>query len=235
MPSAMTPRLAAHGISRFYHDGQSKICGLATLDIALYPGEFLVVIGPSGVGKSTLLHLLSGLDRPDTGTIRYQDEQLEQLNPKALAQLRNRDFGFVFQRPHVLMDRNIIENIALPLRYAPHTLRRQGYRRAQALLETVGLGGYAKRRPNTLSGGELQRVVFARALVCLPQILFADEPTANLDRANAVHLLELLAAQAKQGRSIVLATHDEHAMRYGDRRVSLVCEPASDPATSSGG
>ena len=221
MVKPMTPRLQATRISRRYPAGAGQTQGLAPLDLTLYAGEILVIAGPSGAGKSTLLNLLSGLDRPSTGTVHYAGQIMETLSPRALAQLRNRDFGFVFQQPHLLTDRNLLENIPLPLRYAPRQVRRDGRARAARLLAEVGLADLGQRLPHTLSGGELQRVVFARALIRAPQILFADEPTGNLDGDNARQLLELLAAQSRAGRSIVLVTHDPGAMDYGDRQLYL--------------
>lgn len=211
----------ARSVSRSFPDGERITPVLAPTSIALEPGAFLAVTGPSGSGKSTLLNLLSGLDQPSEGEVLFQDRPLQRMGARTLAGLRNQSFGFIFQTPHVLSDKTVIENVALPTHYGPALGRRSVLAKCRELLRYVGLDGLEARRPNTLSGGELQRLVFARALVNDPEVIFADEPTGSLDPVQSGRVLDLLRDQAERGRVVVMVTHDQAAARYGNRHLRL--------------
>ncbi len=213
--------LEAREVFRDFNAGTSTVRALAATSLQVQRGEFVVVRGPSGSGKSTLLSLLSGMDRPSGGTVCFQGEPLHMLTEKKLAGVRNRHFGFIFQSPHALYDRTVVENVSLPARYSETLQPKDVEERARQLLEYVGLSPLAERFPNTLSGGELQRVAFARALLCDPEVVFADEPTGSLDAENSRKLLELLQDQIAMQRTVVMVTHDEQAMTYGSRIINL--------------
>lgn len=192
---------------------------LAKVSIVVEAGEFKVITGPSGAGKSTLLQLLGGLDRPSTGEVRLQGNDIYHLSDAALSKLRNHSFGFVFQTPYMLPHRSVLDNVMLPSLYTDA----EGEHRSRALelLRYVGLEAFEARNPATLSGGELQRVGFARALLMNPAVVFADEPTGSLDRATSTIILDLLREQTQSGRAVVMATHDPQAMEYGGQNFHL--------------
>lgn len=217
----LTSLLAADTVYRDYHNGTGTVRALSPVSLHVSPGEFLVIRGPSGSGKSTLLALLSGMDRPSGGEVRFHGEPLDLNDETRMARIRNGHFGFIFQSPHVLHDRTVLENVALPARYHPTMSLLQAAERATRLLDYVGLGSLAARLPKTLSGGELQRVAFARALLCDPDIIFADEPTGNLDGDNSCKILDLLREQCDAQRTVIMVTHDERAMSYGSRLMTL--------------
>lgn len=180
-----------------------------------------MISGSSGSGKSTLLNILSGLDRPSSGEVEFRGQSLLDLNDTALAALRNTSFGFVFQAPHTLPYRTVFENVTLPFQYGPPTPAAELKRRARELLDYVGLGDCAQRYPNTLSVGEQQRLVFARALVREPEVILADEPTGSLDGDNSRKILGLLRDQADRNRTILMVTHDDKAMDIGTRHIHI--------------
>lgn len=194
---------------------------MAPVSVRVYRGEFLIVTGPSGSGKSTFLNILGGLDQPSSGEVLYRGQSLKTLDEPALARLRNETFGFVFQSPHILPDRTVLENVLLPFQYGAGISSNDKHNRSRQLLEYVGLADLAARYPNTLSVGELQRVVFARALVRNPEIILADEPTGSLDADNSRRLLGLLKDQVSKGRTIIMVTHDEQAMKIGARHLRI--------------
>ena len=187
-------------------------------------GEIVALVGESGVGKSTLLNCIAGLERPDGGTLRLAGQDLAQLDEDARARLRRAQLGFVFQAFHVLPHLSVAENVSLPLLL----LGRPDASRVSAMLDAVGLVGLAARMPAQLSGGQLQRVAIARALVHAPALILADEPTGNLDPATAERVLALLAAQVREhGAACVLATHSEAAARHADRVLHLTTDGVS--------
>jgi lipoprotein-releasing system ATP-binding protein len=195
--------------------GQLEV--LHGLSLSVAAGEMLAIIGASGVGKSTLLHVLGGLDAIDAGTVRIGDAAIDRMDDEARVRFRNRHVGFVFQFHHLLPEFTALENIEMPLFIAgvPASERRA---RAGALLERVGLGGRADHRPGALSGGEQQRVAVARALVCRPALLLADEPTGNLDEATAADLHRLLRdMHAEHGLTSVIVTHNPALAAACDR------------------
>jgi putative ABC transport system ATP-binding protein len=196
--------------------GARTVLNAVSLEVAA--GEYVGVIGDSGIGKSTLLNVIAGLEPIDSGSILFEDQDLARLDDDALTRLRRERFGFVFQAFHVLPHLSVEENVALPLLL-------QGSRdreKARAMLTAVGLRGREASPPRELSGGELQRVAIARALAGDPRLVLADEPTGNLDPDNARQVLELLAAQARRrGAAAILATHSREAAAGCDRRYRL--------------
>jgi putative ABC transport system ATP-binding protein len=195
------------------------------LDLAR--GEFVALLGDSGVGKSTLLNCIAGLEPPDGGTLRLDGQDVPALPEDARARLRRAKLGFVFQAFHVLPHLSVTENVALPLLL----LGRPDAARVQSVLNAVGLGELAARMPAQLSGGQLQRVAIARAVVHAPALILADEPTGNLDPATAERVLALLTAQVRSsGAACLLVTHSEAAARRADRVLRLTASGVVEPA-----
>jgi len=196
--------------------GDTVVFSQVSLDVAR--GEFVAIIGESGVGKSTLLNCMAGLDSWDEGSVLLNSADLGTLSDDQRALLRRRHVGFVFQAFHVLPHLDVAQNVALPLLL----LNQPDDARVQALLDAVGLTGLGKRLPQQLSGGQLQRVAIARALVHRPSLLLADEPTGNLDPSTAAKVMDALIAQTREhGASLVLVTHSEAAAARADRRLHL--------------
>jgi len=191
------------------------------LNLELKPGEYLAIMGESGVGKSTLLNLLAGLDRPDAGRVCVDDIDLATLDDDAVTLLRRRSVGFVFQAFHVLPYLTVSQNVSLPLELLNTDAALRGAR-AQALLDAVGIGAMARRHARELSGGEVQRIAIARALVHQPRLVLADEPTGNLDPRSAAQILELLREQIKANAGAgLLITHSRAAAETADRILVL--------------
>ncbi|MDB5964721.1 MAG: transporter related protein [Polaromonas sp.] len=214
--------LQVHQLAKRY--GDTAVFSNVTL--ALAPGEFVAIVGESGVGKSTLLNCMAGLDSWDEGTVTLQGRDLGTLAEDERALLRRRHVGFVFQAFHVLPHLDVAQNVGLPLLL----LGQADDARVQAMLEAVGLGGLGARLPQQLSGGQLQRVAIARALVHRPTLLLADEPTGNLDPATAAKVMDALIAQTREhGASLVLVTHSESAAARADRVLYLSAEGIRGP------
>ena len=196
--------------------GEAAVFSNVSLDVA--PGEFVAIVGESGVGKSTLLNCMAGLDSWDEGTVRLNGADLGAMNDDQRALLRRRQVGFVFQAFHVLPHLDVAQNVALPLLL----LGEPDDARGQALLDAVGLKGLGQRLPQQLSGGQLQRVAIARALIHRPGLLLADEPTGNLDPTTAAKVMDALVAQTREhGASMVLVTHSQAAAARADRVLHL--------------
>ena len=215
------PFISVSGLSKSYVVGEKPLTVLKDLDLTLERGEMVAVVGASGVGKSTLLHVLGGLDAVDAGTIRIGDVELGSMSDAALVAFRNQHVGFVFQFHHLLPEFTAAENAEMPLRIArrPHAECRQ---RATLLLERVGLAARLEHRPGMLSGGEQQRVAIARALVMRPTLLLADEPTGDLDEHTAETLHDLLKEMhLEQGLTSVIATHNPKLAAACDRILRL--------------
>lgn len=213
------PILEARSISKSYSINNSRMTVLDSVSLCVEEGEFLVIKGESGSGKSTLLSILSGLDRPDTGRILLVERDITELSEEDLAPIRNTTFGFVFQSFHLIPSLTAIENVMFPAE-----LRGDSHARAKAnmLLEQVGLSGRSASFPHQLSGGEKQRCAICRALVNEPQILFADEPTGNLDLANGRTVLELLRELHRERRTtLILVTHSLEIAQTADRVITL--------------
>ena len=205
------------GLNKVYQLGAQRIHVLRDLELHVAYGEMVAIVGASGVGKSTLLHLLGGLDRADSGQIIVADTDLRALDDSSLVRFRNRNVGFVFQFHHLMPEFDATENVEMPMRVArePGSVAR---RRAVDLLSRVGLGERVKHRPSEMSGGEQQRVAVARALAMKPALLLADEPTGDLDETTADSLHELLKnMHAEQGLTSVIATHNPRLAAACDR------------------
>jgi len=211
--------LEACNLTKTYRIDSREIRVLDDVSLSVRAGEFLVIAGASGSGKSTLLSLLSGIDRPTTGRIRIGTTDITDLGEDDLAPLRNRQMGFVFQAFHLVPSLSALENVMFPAELKGD---RQAEGRARALLERVGLAERMNSLPHQLSGGEKQRVALCRALINQPQIVFADEPTGNLDSRNSQAILDLLQTlQQEQRTTLVLATHSAAIARVADRCITL--------------
>ena len=211
--------VSARGLVKSYGSGRTARRVLDGIDLEVAPGELLTVVGRSGSGKSTLLHLLGGLDRLDEGEITVAGVRIDGLSQAGLTELRRRQVGFVFQSFHLLPELSGYENVLLPARLAGDGSRAAP--RARRLIESLELGEVASRLPDTLSGGEQQRLAIARALVNDPSLVLADEPTGNLDEESAAIVLGLLRRIAEGGRAVVLVTHDAEATALADRTIEL--------------
>jgi len=211
------PFLEARSLSKTYRNAEVPVPVLNDLVLTVERGEMLAIVGPSGIGKSTLLHLLGGLDRPDTGTIRVADAEVSSMSNDELARFRNRNVGFVFQFHHLLPEFTATENVAMP-GWIGKLDRDDSLNRAAALLAELGLEGRARHFPNQLSGGEQQRVAIARALLVDPLLFLADEPTGNLDQETSERVFDLMRqCHVKRGLTSVIVTHNRELAARCDR------------------
>jgi putative ABC transport system ATP-binding protein len=212
--------LTVRALSKTYEGPRRRVV-LHNVDLELRPGQYVAIMGESGIGKSTLLNLVAGLDQPDSGSVTLEGQDLAQLSDDARTRLRRSHLGFVFQAFHVLPYLTVFQNVALPLRLLATDLRDVAVR-VQRMLDAVGLGERAGSMPRELSGGELQRVAIARALVHRPKLVLADEPTGNLDPESASQVLALLREQVKgSGAAGILVTHSRAAAQTADRVLML--------------
>ncbi len=212
------PVIQVAGLGKSYETAAGLFPALKGVDLSIYPGEYIAIMGPSGSGKSTFMNLLGCLDTPSSGDYFLAGENVAHMAPDALARLRNRTLGFVFQGFNLLPRMSLQDNVALPLVYAgvdKHTRRE----RARELLEKVGLGQYAESLPNRISGGQQQRVAIARALVNAPHLILADEPTGNLDSHTSEEIMRLFGELNAEGITIVLVTHEPDIAAHCKRQV----------------
>lgn len=212
--------LEAREVTKTYVLDEITVNALCGVDLRVHTGEMLAIMGPSGSGKSTLMHMVGLLDRPTSGTITIDGEDVSRMEPNELASVRNRRIGFVFQAFNLLARTTALENVELPLIYAGASAGERA-RRAKAALESVGLGERLSHMPNQLSGGQQQRVAIARALVTEPSIVLADEPTGNLDSRSGVEVMAFLQDLNDSGITIVLVTHDAHVADHAQRVVEI--------------
>ncbi len=208
--------LQLKNVSKMYLIGDNKIHALREMDFEIDAGEFVAIMGPSGSGKSTFLQIASMLNTPSSGKIIFKNKEVENYSEAEQAQLRNREIGFIFQQFNLLPRANAIDNVALPLLYSNVT-KQERTNRAIAMLEKVGLGDRLKNSQAQLSGGQQQRVAIARALINNPSIIFADEPTGNLDSKSGEEIKEILAQLHKEGKTIILVTHEEDVASIAER------------------
>lgn len=209
-------------LHKSYYDGEAELPVLQGINLDIYMSELLAIIGSSGVGKSTLLHLIGTLDRPTTGSVLYDEHDIFTLPDTELARFRNKEIGFVFQFHHLLPEFTALENVAMGALITTSN-DKQVYEEAEALLDYVGLSERLSHFPSQLSGGERQRVAIARSLINKPKVVLADEPTGNLDRRSSEAVLELLwDLNSKSGQTFVIVTHNQELTQQVDRVVQLV-------------
>lgn len=212
--------LQLKNVSKHYQVGDITIKALDKLSFKIEPGEFVAVMGPSGSGKSTFLQIASILAEPTSGIVSLKDKDVTHYDEKERAHLRNKEIGFVFQQFNLLAKTSALDNVALPLVYAgePESLRHQ---KAKKILERVDLGDRLKNAPNQLSGGQQQRVAIARALVNEPSILFADEPTGNLDSKSGADIKNLFKELNQEGKTIIMVTHEKQIAQIAKRLIHI--------------
>ena len=211
--------VSARDVTRRYGEGDAAVDALRGVTLDIVPGQFAAVMGPSGSGKSTLMHILAGLDKPTSGTVEIAGTDITDLSDSRLTLLRRHQVGFIFQFFNLLPMLTAEENILLPLRLAGESIDRTW---ADAIIDQVGLSDRRKHRPSELSGGQQQRVAIARALASRPAVLFADEPTGNLDSSTSGEILKLLREMVTQyGQTMVMVTHDANAAAMADRVLFL--------------
>lgn len=225
---AVPDAMRTQGLFKSFGKAKIKVPVLKGVDLQIPTGQFTAIVGQSGSGKSTLLHLLGTLDDPDEGEVWFRDERIDSLPSKRRDQLRNREFGMIFQFYHLLPELNVLENVLVPKMvelgfWSYFRQKRQLKKRAEELLESVGMGHRLKHRPNQLSGGEMQRTAIARSLISDPSILLADEPTGNLDGKNGDEVMKtLLELTQSQDLTIVMVTHDDRIADTADHVIRLV-------------
>jgi putative ABC transport system ATP-binding protein len=213
----MSRLIETQKLERIYTMGESEVRALDGVNLSIEAGEFVALMGPSGSGKSTLMHILGCLDRPTAGRYLLEGEEVSRHSDDELARLRNRRIGFVFQNFNLLPRANALENVGLPLLYDGDAA--DWREKSARALERVGMGHRCEHRPMQLSGGECQRIAIARALVKNPTLILADEPTGNLDSARSREIMGLLVELVKEGRTILMVTHDAAVAEYADRRI----------------
>ena len=217
-----TPIIRVKNLYKIYRVGETRVRALNGVDFTLYRGEFCAIVGTSGSGKSTLLNMLAGLEKPTRGEIEIGGKHIEKLSEKELVTFRREKIGFIFQSYNLLNTMNALENVAMPLSFRGIG-RRERLTRARKYMDLVGVGGQAKHMPNQMSGGQQQRVGIARALAVNPQIIFADEPTGNLDSKTTMEVLHLMQKIVReQKQTLVMVTHDNNLASYADRRIRII-------------
>ncbi len=216
----MPALIELRNITKTYHLGDETLNALDGVNMNVQPGEFVAIVGPSGSGKSTLANIIGGLDRPTSGDVHIDGQDLSHVRDRRLSDYRNKHIGFVFQSFNLQPTNTALENVMLPMVFARISSKERKQRAAEAL-EKVGLGDRMKHRPTQLSGGQRQRVAIARALVMKPSIIIADEPTGNLDSARGEEIIKLLKELVRQGITLIMITHDMNIARQASRIVSI--------------
>lgn len=219
-PRQRRPIVDLEHVSRIYRTGGVEVGALRDVELSVAAGEFVAVVGPSGSGKSTLMHIVGCLDRPTSGAYRLAGQPTTELDDDALAQVRSRRIGFVFQTYNLLPRTSALENVATPLLYQG-VRRGERLARAREALEHLGLGARLAHEPTQLSGGEQQRVAIARAIVTEPELVLADEPTGNLDSHQGAEVLAMFQALHTTGRTVLLITHEPAVAELADRQVHM--------------
>lgn len=214
------PLIQARDLRKTYQVGSQVVHALDGLDLDIESNEYVALMGPSGSGKSTLMNMLGCLDSPTSGAYVLNGQDVSSMEDDALAEIRNREIGFVFQTFNLLPRYTALENVALPMIYAGIS-KAQRMERAQEVLEQVGLADRMDHRPNELSGGQRQRVAVGRALVMKPSIILADEPTGNLDTSTSLEVMELFGQIQQAGNTVILVTHEEDIAAHAHRTVRL--------------
>jgi putative ABC transport system ATP-binding protein len=215
------PLIQLEGISKIYPMAGGDVHALREVSLTINAGDFLSVVGSSGSGKTTLLYLLGLLTSPSRGSYRLHDHSVEELSDRDLSAIRGREVGFVFQSFHLVPQLSVLENVLLAARYAAPDGNGASTKQARELIDRVGLGHRFRHRPTELSGGEMQRVAVARALLTQPSLILADEPTGNLDETNGDQIFELLQTLNEEGKTIVLVTHDLQLASRTQRQIRL--------------
>jgi len=215
-----TPLLELRGVTRVYSTGRLEVPALRGVDVDVWPGEFVAIVGHSGSGKTTLMNIIGCLDRPTDGTYKIQGVDVSSFDDDGLAQIRSRTIGFVFQNYNLLPRTSALENVATPLLYQG-VGRRERLERAKAPLIRLGLEDRLEHEPSELSGGQQQRVAIARALVTEPALILADEPTGNLDTASGEEVMAILHELNDEGRTIVLITHEAEVAAKAKRQIHV--------------
>ena len=219
---APIPVIRVRNLYKIYRVGETKVRALNGVDFEIYKGEFVAIVGTSGSGKSTLLNMLAGLEKPTKGEIIIGKVHMERLTEKQLVAFRREKVGFIFQSYNLLNTMNAVENVALPLSVRG-VAKRVRLKKAREVLALMGVADQEKHMPNQMSGGQQQRVGIARALVVDPQIIFADEPTGNLDSKTTMEVLRLMQRIVReQKQTLVMVTHDNNLASYADRRIRIV-------------
>jgi putative ABC transport system ATP-binding protein len=226
-------RIRLEAVHKIYDAGEVAVHALRGIDLDVQPGEYIALMGPSGSGKSTLMHILGCLDVPSHGEYFLDGAPVSGMSSRALARVRNRKVGFVFQSFNLLPRATIVRNVELPMLYAGEG-RRERRERAMAALERVGLADRAKALPTQLSGGQKQRVAIARALVNAPPIVLADEPTGNLDSKTGQEILAIFDGLQREGHTVLLVTHDPAIAAHAHRTVRMVDGLIEDDARGGG-
>ena len=208
------------GIKKYYKVGTQEVRALDGVDLTIHDNEYVAIMGPSGSGKSTMMNILGCLDSPSGGTYILNGTDVSQMNDNALAEVRNKEIGFIFQSFNLLPRYSALENVALPLIYSGESKKGRDIR-AEKALESVDLTDRMHHKPNELSGGQRQRVAVARALVNKPSIILADEPTGNLDSKTSVDIMKLFEAIHNKGNTIIVVTHEEDIAKHAHRIIRL--------------
>jgi putative ABC transport system ATP-binding protein len=229
-PGMTNSFITLRGVSRTYSGASGGFNALADIDLSIDRGQFVAIVGHSGSGKSTLLNLLSGIDRPTQGEIHVAGTAVHGLSEGMMSKWRGRAVGIVFQFFQLLPTLTAMENVMLPMDFSNRWRSGERRKRALELLDKLGVSAQAGKLPQSMSGGEQQRVAVARAMANEPEVLLADEPTGNLDSKSAQAMLELLATLQREGQTIVMVTHDERAQKFASQVVTLVDGRMAQPS-----